>query len=248
MKSRTLAAVLALLVFMPVANASAHGGDLRQYAETTWASFAAMTDEKLGPAGRRAQRRRHHQRADVDDEHRRLHVERGRGRAARDHPQEGARRTPDQDRDDARAHGALREHRPVLQLVRPPHGREALDVPGQPALPSVAVVGRQRLAGRRPADRREQRARSCASAPARSTTRWTGASTTGRTSTACSSTTSPSRSTRRAATTRRQRERGSSTTSASPAGSCRRSPITAAGARSRTRATGRGPRPSRSAA
>ena len=48
MLSRLVAAVVALLVFMPVANASAHGGDLRQYAETTWASFAAMTDENSG--------------------------------------------------------------------------------------------------------------------------------------------------------------------------------------------------------
>src|SRR3954452_3117458 len=48
MKSRILAAAIALLVFMPATSASAHGGDLRQYAETTWASFAAMTDEHSG--------------------------------------------------------------------------------------------------------------------------------------------------------------------------------------------------------
>jgi hypothetical protein len=48
MKSRILVAVLAILVFMPVASASAHGNDLRQYAGTTWASFVAMTDEHSG--------------------------------------------------------------------------------------------------------------------------------------------------------------------------------------------------------
>jgi hypothetical protein len=48
MKSRTLLAVLVVLVLMPVANASAHGSDLRQYAATTWASFTAMTDEQSG--------------------------------------------------------------------------------------------------------------------------------------------------------------------------------------------------------
>jgi hypothetical protein len=52
MLSRSVAAVVALLVFMPVASASASdhggGGDLESYARTTWASFAAMTDEKSG--------------------------------------------------------------------------------------------------------------------------------------------------------------------------------------------------------
>ena len=41
------------------------------------------------------------------------------------------------------------------------------------------VLGRQRLAGRRAEDRREQRAAAARAAPARSTTRWTSASTTG---------------------------------------------------------------------
>jgi hypothetical protein len=49
--SRFVAAWVALLVFMPVANASAHdrgGGELRAYAQATWASFVAMTDERSG--------------------------------------------------------------------------------------------------------------------------------------------------------------------------------------------------------
>jgi hypothetical protein len=52
MLSRSVAAVVALLVFMPVASASASdhggGGDLESYARTTWASFAAMTDQRSG--------------------------------------------------------------------------------------------------------------------------------------------------------------------------------------------------------
>jgi hypothetical protein len=49
--SRFVAALVALLVFMPVANASARdhgGGELRAYAQGTWASFVAMTDERSG--------------------------------------------------------------------------------------------------------------------------------------------------------------------------------------------------------
>jgi hypothetical protein len=53
--SRFVAALVALLVFLPVANASARdhnrgggGGELRTYAEGTWASFVAMTDERSG--------------------------------------------------------------------------------------------------------------------------------------------------------------------------------------------------------
>src|SRR5262245_58769136 len=48
MRVRFLAAAVALLTFMPVSTAAANGGDLRRYAETTWASFAAMTDDRSG--------------------------------------------------------------------------------------------------------------------------------------------------------------------------------------------------------
>ena len=51
MMFRSVAAFVALLVFMPVAQASAHdhdGGELRAYAQGTWASFVAMTDERSG--------------------------------------------------------------------------------------------------------------------------------------------------------------------------------------------------------
>jgi hypothetical protein len=49
--SRLIAALVALLVLTPVANASARdhgGGELRTYAAGTWASFVAMTDERSG--------------------------------------------------------------------------------------------------------------------------------------------------------------------------------------------------------
>ena len=74
--------------------------------------------------------------------------------------------------------------------------------------------------------------RSCRTrARARSMTRWTSASTTGPTSTACSSTTGPTtRRRHRAATTRSSARAGSSTTSGSPAGSCRARSTTGAGA------------------
>jgi hypothetical protein len=52
MLSRSIAALVALLVLMPAASASANdhggGGDLESYARSTWASFTAMTDEKSG--------------------------------------------------------------------------------------------------------------------------------------------------------------------------------------------------------
>jgi len=54
MRVRSVVALVALLVLVPVSQASAkdgHGrkdGDLRQYAERTWASFTAMTDPSSG--------------------------------------------------------------------------------------------------------------------------------------------------------------------------------------------------------
>src|SRR5215218_11190927 len=52
MRVRSFAALVALLVLIPVGQASAKnahkGGELHQYAERTWASFAAMTDPRSG--------------------------------------------------------------------------------------------------------------------------------------------------------------------------------------------------------
>ena len=94
---------------------------------------------------------------------------------------------------DARGHGAPRAERPVLQLVRPPHRREARRRGRRPASRSTTgpVVGRQRLARDRPEDRGRAASRSSRAAPARCTTAWTSASTTGRPSTGSSSTTCP---------------------------------------------------------
>ena len=98
------------------------------------------------------------QRPDLDHQHRRVPVEHGGRRGARDHRPRGGRRADLADPGDARRHGTPRGERPVLQLVQPPHGREAhrVAVLGRPADPDP-VVGRQRLAGRGPAGRRQQR-------------------------------------------------------------------------------------------
>jgi hypothetical protein len=51
MRIRSIAALAALLVLIPVAEASARGrsdAELRQYAKRTWASFVAMTDARSG--------------------------------------------------------------------------------------------------------------------------------------------------------------------------------------------------------
>ena len=111
---------------------------------------------RVRAAGRQPRRRRHAQRADLDDQHRRLHVERARRRAARDHQPRRGRRAPARTTlAHARAHGAPPAERPVLQLVRPPHGREADGVAAdRRAADADPLLGRQRLAGDRAADRR----------------------------------------------------------------------------------------------
>ena len=113
----------------------------------------------LRPARGQPARRRHPQRADVDDEHRRLHVERaGRG-AARHHRPWRDRVAPHRHDRDARADGAPRPERPVLQLVRPPDGSEADELAAdRRAADADPLLRRQRLARHRPAPRRAARA------------------------------------------------------------------------------------------
>ena len=48
MRSMSAAVLVALLLLVAPASASAHDGDLREYARGTWASFVAMTDERSG--------------------------------------------------------------------------------------------------------------------------------------------------------------------------------------------------------
>ena len=209
-----------------------------------------MTDEQSGLPADILNADGTHQRADVDDEHRRLHVERGRRRAARHHPQARARRAAVEDARRRSSAWSATGHRPVLQLVRPPDGREAhvwppTGAPLDPILSSVdngwLAVGLKIVENSVP-DR-------CTGAPARSMTRWTSASTTvpdaNRVLLPLSRPTTGDGAV--LLRHRRQRVAGSSTTSASAAGSCRRRRTTGAGARSRTRATGPGRRPSRSA-
>ena len=120
------ALVCAAVLAMPgAANAAEGDATLERYARDTWASFVAMTDAAQRPAGRRARGRRRALRADLDDQHRRVPVERGRGRAARDHRPRRARRRGRPDAQHARGDGAPRAQRPVLQLVRPPRRRQA---------------------------------------------------------------------------------------------------------------------------
>ncbi len=109
------------------------------------------------PAGRHPARRRDGRAADVDHEHRRLHVERHRRGAAGDHRPPRVVPSPAGDADDPRGHGAPPAERPVLQLVRPHDRREAhrLAADGG-AAHTDPLVGRQRLARDGAANRREQ--------------------------------------------------------------------------------------------
>ncbi len=111
------------------------------------------------PAGRQPGGRRDSQRPDVDDQHRGVHVEHGRRRRAGHHRSQRRGPAAPANAPDARDDGAPRAERPVLQLVRPHHGREA-DRLAADRRPGHAdpVVGRQRVARDRPAGRRQRRA------------------------------------------------------------------------------------------
>ena len=125
-------------------------------------------------AERQAGARRHAQRADVDDEHRRLHVERRRGRAARASSAApswsracGARSTTLEGLERHAPSGQFYnwyDHRTGEKLTTWPPTGEPLD--------ADPVLGRQRLAGGRPEDRR--RARPGALAPGGSALRLDG--------------------------------------------------------------------------
>ena len=110
------------------------------------------------PARRLREVRRHAQPADLAHEHRRLLVERGVSRAAGDHRPPRDRRAARPHAEHARANGA-RRRRPVLQLVRHPHRRRLARVAGRRPGDADPVIGRQRLAGGRPARRGESGAR-----------------------------------------------------------------------------------------
>ena len=153
-----VAVVLGLALFP--AQASADRRQLERYADTTWASFVAMTDAGSGlPTDLlHADGRREPQTSTTNigaymwsavAAERLGIIGRARARLARMRA----------DALDARADGAPRAERPVLQLVRPPHGREADDLARRLDGHADPVIRRQRLARHRPEDRRQQRAR-----------------------------------------------------------------------------------------
>ena len=202
---------------------------------------------RLRPAGRHPRERRQPQRPDLDHQHRRLHVER-RGRAARGlHLAPRARRPAVTHARDARGDGALRGHGPVLQLVRPPHRREAHHLAAGRDQARLRSCPRSTTPGSRSASRSwPSPCRRCRGARGRSTRRWTSASTTGPRSTACCSTSAP--------TTRgvalllrhaRQREPHRRLHRHRPGPAAAAGPTTGAGAPSRTPATTPSRKPSR---
>ena len=150
-------------------------------ARDTWASFVAMTDPTVRSAGRQPVGRRDARASQTStDEHRRLHVEHvvAEQLGIISHAEAV-------DRLDRRCTRSRRwsatSRRPVLQLVRPPHRREADDVAAdRRAAHADPLVGRQRLARDRPEDRVASAVPEVLGAGARrSTTRWTSGSTTG---------------------------------------------------------------------
>ena len=160
MRKTLLAALTVLLVSAPAAQADGGhgGGELREYAKGTWASFVAMTDERSGLP------------ADILNEDGTTSVQTSTTNigaymwSAVAAEELGFIRKHElvarlsKTLVDARRDGARHRQRPVLQLVRPPHGREAhgLAANGRAEDPDP-VLGRQRLAGDRSEDRREQR-------------------------------------------------------------------------------------------
>ena len=206
----------------------------------TWASFAAMTDPATGLPADSPQRRRH---APACRRRRRTSAPTC---GAPSSPsgsgiirQRRARRPAVEDDRHARADGAPRR-RPVLQLVRPPHGREADGVAAdRRAADADPLVGRQRLARGRAEDRRERACRSChARAGALYDAMDFGFYYRPEVNRILFHYAPGHRRRRPAATTRSSARAGSPTTSASPRASCRRRSTTAAGARSRTPVTG----------
>ena len=154
------ATMLACALAAAFAAAPAAGDDqdtLRRYAAGTWASMAAMTDPASGlpptscsPTAAAS--------PDVDDEHRRVPVERGRRGAARHHRQARAARARRADADHARGHGAPRPSGQFFNWYDHRDRREAHPLAADRRRADAdPLLGRQRLARRRPADRGQRR-------------------------------------------------------------------------------------------
>ena len=160
----TMAAAAFVLGFArpaPAAQESDHAR-LMRYAEATWASFVAMVDTPSGLPTDQLHADGTTDVADVDDEHRRLHVERGRRRAARHHrarraghpalaPPSRTLEHMERHQPDGQFYNWY-DHRDGAKLTTWPPNRMT------PARPDP-VVGRQRVAGDRAADRAQRRTR-----------------------------------------------------------------------------------------
>ena len=195
------------------------GGELREYAKGDVGVVRGDDRRALRPAGRHPQRRRHDERADVDDEHRRVHVERGRRRGARLHPQARAGRAAVEDAR-RRSKGMERhapsgqyynwyDHRTGAKLtVWPPTGRAADPDPAPRSTTAGSPTGLKIVENSVPQ----------LAAPRREALRLDGLRLllpAGR-QPRSSSTTRPTPARRRAVTTRWSARAGSPTTSASP--------------------------------
>ena len=154
---RKLCAVALWCAALTIAPAVAQAGDdrtLERYAAGTWQSFVAMTDEASGlPTDQlHADGTR-----DVQTSTTNIGSYMWSAVAAErlgHHQPPRARDAARPDRHVARAHGARHGERPVLQLVRPPHRREADDLAAERrAAHPDPLLRRQRLARGRAEDR-----------------------------------------------------------------------------------------------
>ena len=174
MRKTLLAALTVLLVSAPAAQADGGhgGGELREYAKGTWASFVAMTDER--PACRPTSSTRTARRAC-----RRRRRTSARTCGARSRPRSSASSASTSWSRGCRRRSTTLEgmerHAPAGQYYNWYDHRTGAKLTvwpptGEPNDPDP-VLGRQRLARDRPEDRREQRSRSSRGGPGSSTTR-----------------------------------------------------------------------------
>ena len=118
------------------------------------------------PAAGHPRAQRHAQRADVDHEHRRVHVERGRRRAAAAHlPPRAGRAACARRSRRSRAWSATRAASSSTGTTTAPARSSSTGRRARRPVRQLAVVGRQRLARDRPEGRRRQRARAVAPGP-----------------------------------------------------------------------------------
>ena len=188
-----VAGLLVLVAALAAAQpATADDRTLQRYAEGTWRSFVAMTDDRTGfPADaleRDGTRSVQTSTTNIGAYMWSAVVAERLGIIGRAELSARMRRTVD-------TLERLERHEPSGQFYNWYDHRtgEKLTVwpPSRRAARAAPLVGRQRLAGGRAEDRRQPPPRAVAAGRTRSTTAWTSASTTGRPATRCCSTTSP---------------------------------------------------------